>query len=342
MKTNTLDKHQAQALNAQIYIQEYLHNDLNAAEIAAKLNCSPFHFQRLFSQSTGMPFKKYMNDLRLQRAATALTATTLPITQIILTSGFKTREAFNYAFTRQYKKTPHEFRQASYHKISLLNQTGYIAKRNLNFEFTQASNCFAKALGFKNRDELIGKTFLDSKIDMAPGHAIPNYHDQLTVDSKNPLFTCGQIRLDNGNSAYLLTTRQPEFDENGAVIGIYQHSVMTNSSLLQALINTLARFPKEPLYGLKYHSYIIANQFGNFSKLETQYLFYLLRDLHPKKLSTLFNLSHYNSEELYKNLLQKTNSENIDELQDHAKKHGYLHIIPRSMIDYKTVAALIS
>lgn len=90
------------ALKAAIdYIGDNLvDKDLTLAEMAGTARMSPYHFSRLFKESTGLTPHQYVIERRVQRAKELLSSTTLPIAEIALSCGFVHQSHLNRHFKR--------------------------------------------------------------------------------------------------------------------------------------------------------------------------------------------------------------------------------------------------
>ena len=77
----------------------------SVAEIAARLGVSDRHLRRIFFAEHGVTPLQYLQTRRLLLAKQLLTDTRMPVSQIALTSGFRSLRRFNAAFAR---RLPHE------------------------------------------------------------------------------------------------------------------------------------------------------------------------------------------------------------------------------------------
>ncbi len=83
------------------YIGDNLANkDLLLDEIAGAAHTSPYHFSRLFKESTGLAPHQYVIERRVQRAKELLSSTALPIAEIALLCGFAHQSHLNRHFKR--------------------------------------------------------------------------------------------------------------------------------------------------------------------------------------------------------------------------------------------------
>lgn len=84
---------------------------LSLAEISRHAYLSPFHFHRLFTQTFSVTPQQYHVRCRLERAASMLIYTDLPITTICLDTGFKSVSSFSSRFRKHFGTSPRDFRQ---------------------------------------------------------------------------------------------------------------------------------------------------------------------------------------------------------------------------------------
>ncbi len=99
-----------------VYVQTHLDGDLSLENVAATGNLSPYHFHRLFQDTTGETLKQYTQRLRLERAAYQLKIRDDAILNIALNNGYKNHETFSRAFKRWFGVSPRQYRE-SYGRI---------------------------------------------------------------------------------------------------------------------------------------------------------------------------------------------------------------------------------
>jgi AraC-like DNA-binding protein len=101
------------AIEAALWIEEYSHQSVDLAGIAAEFDLSPFHFLRLFSAVTGVTPHQYLVRSRLRRAAQLLIEEEHSITDIAIDVGFQDLSNFVRTFHRAAGVSPRNFRQAA-------------------------------------------------------------------------------------------------------------------------------------------------------------------------------------------------------------------------------------
>jgi AraC-like DNA-binding protein len=84
---------------------------LRVAELAAAAHISADHFTDIFSAVMGRTPRDYIRHVRLEHAKTLLATTTLPISDVARTSGFRAHATFTRAFAAATGSSPREFRR---------------------------------------------------------------------------------------------------------------------------------------------------------------------------------------------------------------------------------------
>jgi AraC family transcriptional regulator len=84
------------------YIGDNLEKDLALAKIAGAAHKSPYHFSRLFKESTGFTPHQYVIEQRVKRAKVLLSSTALPIAEIALLCGFANQSHLNRHVKRHF------------------------------------------------------------------------------------------------------------------------------------------------------------------------------------------------------------------------------------------------
>lgn len=102
----------AQLRNVAEIAQIQLGTDLSLTQLAAAANVSPFHFARLFKNTTGLAPHQFVLHLRLERAKRLIAARQLPLTEIALAVGFFDQAHFTNVFRRTFGLTPRSFAKA--------------------------------------------------------------------------------------------------------------------------------------------------------------------------------------------------------------------------------------
>lgn len=94
------------------YIDANLDGDLSVKTLSQVANFSAFHFHRQFTGYVGVPVARYVQLMRLRRAAHRLASfADCSVLDAALDAGFESPEAFSRAFKRAFGRAPSLFRQ---------------------------------------------------------------------------------------------------------------------------------------------------------------------------------------------------------------------------------------
>ena len=94
------------------FIETNIHEPLLLKDLAASVFLSPFHFARMFKDSTGHPPHAFVRQRRIARACELLAQSSTPISEVARQTGFRTQSHFTGVFRRQVGLTPARYRQA--------------------------------------------------------------------------------------------------------------------------------------------------------------------------------------------------------------------------------------
>ena len=92
------------------YIHERIGGDISFRDVAAHVGMSPYHFARMFKQSTAMSPHNYIVQCRIERAKALLAEARLPISDIAFEVGYRSQSHFTTCFGRVTGVTPAAFR----------------------------------------------------------------------------------------------------------------------------------------------------------------------------------------------------------------------------------------
>jgi len=94
------------------YIHRHFREDLTLEQAANNANVSANYYSTLFSTSLGVPYQRYVQDLRLRFAKTLLYASDLPITEVCMASGFNNLSHFERVFKARFGQSPGGYRKS--------------------------------------------------------------------------------------------------------------------------------------------------------------------------------------------------------------------------------------
>ncbi len=87
--------------------------DINLDEVAGEAGISRRQMERLFAHHLGRTPRRYLMDLRLQRARALMAETDLPVTEVAVACGFATTEHFSKRFRERFGVSPYTFSVAT-------------------------------------------------------------------------------------------------------------------------------------------------------------------------------------------------------------------------------------
>jgi len=93
------------------YVGKHFREPLTLDVLARELHVSKYHLSRVFSGKIGMSFTRYINEFRLDYAASRIRTTGDPLTQIWLEAGFDSQRTFNRVFRQTFGMSPSEYRK---------------------------------------------------------------------------------------------------------------------------------------------------------------------------------------------------------------------------------------
>ena len=85
-------------------------DDVNLAEVARHCCVSEGHLSRIFHHSTGLTFREYLTQVRIERAKTLLIHSGKSVTEIAYDSGFQSLSQFHRVFRKTHGASPGEMR----------------------------------------------------------------------------------------------------------------------------------------------------------------------------------------------------------------------------------------
>lgn len=101
------------------YIKSEYLNDICLSQIARQFSMSPKYFSRFFHHTFHITLTQYINQLRMEHAASLLTNTDLSVTEIALQSGFSSCSYFNKKFQAAFHCSPNQYRKQLNHPSSV-------------------------------------------------------------------------------------------------------------------------------------------------------------------------------------------------------------------------------
>ena len=93
------------------YVQAHLSHDLSLEALAQQTGFSPYHFTRLFRQTTGDSPHQFVLRQRIEQAQRLLEEPDMPLAQVALATGFAHQSHLTQHFKRQLGLTPSAYRR---------------------------------------------------------------------------------------------------------------------------------------------------------------------------------------------------------------------------------------
>lgn len=98
-------------LRACAHIRAHHTDTVHLKDMADEFGVSAEHLSRLFHQSTGLRFREYLAETRVETACNALESSNRPISEIAYDSGFNTLSRFNRCFKEHRGMAPRDWRK---------------------------------------------------------------------------------------------------------------------------------------------------------------------------------------------------------------------------------------
>lgn len=96
----------------EVYLEDFMGEQLNVADLASSLHMSYGHLSRLYKGRTGITLIERMNQLRLAKAHRLLQEESLLIKEVAEQAGFRDIYYFSKAFKRRYGISPQTYRKS--------------------------------------------------------------------------------------------------------------------------------------------------------------------------------------------------------------------------------------
>lgn len=93
------------------YLDVHCTEPITNESVGRALHYHPNYLNAVFRQAVGVSLHRYLLRLRLQKAAAMLTADDASVNKIAHSVGFENADHFSAAFTRQYGRSPTEYRK---------------------------------------------------------------------------------------------------------------------------------------------------------------------------------------------------------------------------------------
>jgi len=121
---------------AKNYINEHYKENLSLKILADVMCMNSYYFSSFFKKNSGMNFKDFLNEIRLERAVSLLISTDKRIIDIAAEVGFSDERSFSKAFRKKYAESPMTYKRkilSPDHNVEKAEEAdGTNSKRNLS------------------------------------------------------------------------------------------------------------------------------------------------------------------------------------------------------------------
>lgn len=97
---------------AVVFVREHFSEPITLSQVAGEAGLSKFHFCRLFRRQIGLPFRDYLQGLRIDRAKRLLADSGMTVTEVAYAAGFNDLSHFDRVFSRIAGVSPTVYRRA--------------------------------------------------------------------------------------------------------------------------------------------------------------------------------------------------------------------------------------
>ncbi|ALM82472.1 GyrI-like domain-containing protein [Bordetella sp. N] len=189
------------------YIEANLEGDLALETLSRVANFSKFHFHRQFAAYVGVPVARYVQLLRLRRAAHRLATRDAfcSVLDAALDAGFDSPEAFSRAFKRAFGMAPSSFRrQPNWHIWSATFVIPYLSRKfTMQVRIVDFSETRVAALEHTGAPALVSETVRkfvewrkqteESPVASSRTFGIPRNNPDTTPADEFRFDICGEI-----------------------------------------------------------------------------------------------------------------------------------------------------
>jgi len=187
------------------YVDTHLDEALSVDKLSSIAAFSKFHFHRQFSEFFGVNISKFIQLNRLNRATQQLAYRDQSITDIALSSGYESPEAFTRAFKKMTGQSPSEFRrqpqwttwESTYQSIRELRMTHMSTSVQRHVDIVSTDDIHVAALEHRGDPNTIGDS-IRKFIDWRKQHRLhPSRHATFNILYDDPdVVEPEQYRLD--------------------------------------------------------------------------------------------------------------------------------------------------
>jgi AraC family transcriptional regulator len=197
------------------YIDANLEGDLSVDALSRIANFSMFHFHRQFAAYVGVPVARYVQLMRLRRAARSLASqASCSVLDAALDAGFESPEAFSRAFKRAFGTSPSAFRRRPTWQIWSANFiVSYLSRKlTMQVKIVDFADTRVAALEHRGPPGLVNQSvrkFIDwriqsgqSPVESSRTFGIPRGNPDTVPEAEFRFDICGEIDERVASNAY--------------------------------------------------------------------------------------------------------------------------------------------
>ncbi|KXU84882.1 AraC family transcriptional regulator [Paraburkholderia monticola] len=197
------------------YIDANLEGDLSVDALSRIANFSMFHFHRQFAAYVGVPVARYVQLMRLRRAARSLASqASCSVLDAALDAGFESPEAFSRAFKRAFGTAPSAFRRRPTWQIWSANFIVPYLSRKLTMQVKIVDFADTRVAALEHRGppglvNLSVRKFIDwriqsgqSPVESSRTFGIPRGNPDTVPEAEFRFDICGEIDEPVASNAY--------------------------------------------------------------------------------------------------------------------------------------------
>ena len=172
-RKQTQEAHQQRVLEVLQFIRDHHDTEITLAALADIACHSPYYFERLFQEQTGVNVMQHVRNVRLLQAAIALRLTDRKIMEIALDAGYANHESFSRAFRVHFGESPSKFRKR---KLAILQNEKGASMNGIKIglvkipvtDFLEATHYYREVIGLEEEFAVPAYGWAQYKTDNLP------------------------------------------------------------------------------------------------------------------------------------------------------------------------------
>lgn len=126
--TDLTNKSLSTVRKACVFIDENYNNNISLEQVADYVGLNPSYFSKLFKETTGISFVKYLEKIRMEEAINMIVNTDMMLSEIGLKIGYNSPNYFSKVFKKFTGLTPDSYRE----RYSVYETYNHTAQQNSN------------------------------------------------------------------------------------------------------------------------------------------------------------------------------------------------------------------